>query len=348
MTFTNTMNTGAIVLAICLTQASGAFAQSMTLNYATNTPPNNVRGQAESIFLEELENASGGDISVVPYWGSSLISGREILGGVRDGIVEMGFVNINYYPNQLLLNSAFNLFPIGPAEYEDIVWSFEQMYDRIPALNEEFADQGQRIVHVYGVTPYAGVFTSEVSSLEAIEGLRVRAASRWYLNLLEGAGATPVSMPWGDLYQGLQTGAIDGVFTNLDGIHGASLDEAAPNIYFFPNLWLALPFAITINESRWQSLSEDQQAAFEAASERATERYAEIWSTAIEEILQSQRDAGYMVNVAAFDTSIAFAELPEVTNNQATWAEEARSAGTSDPEAILEQFSAVIIEALAR
>ncbi|GAA0774675.1 hypothetical protein E1180_14235 [Roseibium denhamense] len=345
---TKTLKLGTLSFAAGLAMSSALMAQNVTLNYATNTPPNNVRGEAESIFLEELETASGGEISVVPYWGSSLIQGREILGGVRDGITEMGFVNINYYPNQLLLNSAFNLFPKGPSDYEDIVWSFEQMYERIPELNEEFANQGQRIVHMYGVTPYAGVFKSEVTSLEAMEGLRVRAASRWYLNLLEGAGATPVSMPWGDLYQGLQTGAIDGVFTNLDGIHRASLDEAAQNVFFVPDLWLAIPFAITINESKWQSLTDEQKAAFELASERATARYSEIWNASIEDILQAQRDAGYTVNVAAISIADAFAELPEVANNQATWATEARDAGVSDPEAILEQFRTVISEAVAR
>ena len=334
--------------AVCVTAASTALAQSVTLSFATNTPPNNMRGDAETIFIEELQKASGGDITVIPYWGASLMEGAEILGGVRDGVADMGFVNINYYPNQLLLNSAYNLFPEGPSDYEDIAWAFDQMYERIPQLNQEFLDQGQRIVYKYGVTPYAGVFTEPVESLEDMQDLRVRAASRWYLNLLEGVGATPVSMPWGDLYQALQTNSIDGVFTNIDGIHRSSLDEAAPNVFFMPDLWLAIPFVITINEAKWQSLTPEQQEAFNVAAENARERFSGVWDQTIDRIVQAQKEAGYNVVMASDEAMQTFANLPEVQANQEMWAEEARAAGVEDPEAILSQFDEVISEAIDR
>jgi TRAP-type C4-dicarboxylate transport system substrate-binding protein len=331
-----------------LLMASGAAAQDVTLNFATNTPPNNMRGEAESIFLEELDKASGGSIGVVPYWGASLMEGREILGGVRDGVADMGFVNINYYPNQLLLNSAYNLFPKGPATYDNITWAFDQMYEAIPELDQEFADQNQRIVYKYGVTPYAGVFKSPVNSLEDMEDLRVRAASRWYLNLLEGAGATPVSMPWGDLYQGLQTGSIDGVFTNIDGIHRASLDEAAPNVFFMPDLWLAIPFIITINEDKWQSLTPEQQEAFNTAAENAQARFSSIWDGTIDQILEDQKEAGYTIVMASDEDVETFTSLPQVQTNQEMWAEEAEDAGAENPQAILDQFEEVISSAIGR
>lgn len=337
-----------VVPIAALLMASGAAAQDVTLNFATNTPPNNMRGEAETIFLEELDKAAGGSISVVPYWGSSLMEGREILGGVRDGVADMGFVNINYYPNQLLLNSAYNLFPKGPSTYENITWAFDQMYETIPELNQEFADLNQRIVYKYGVTPYAGVFKSPVAGLEDMEDLRVRAASRWYLNLLEGAGATPVSMPWGDLYQGLQTGSIDGVFTNLDGIHRASLDEAAPNVFFMPDLWLAIPFIITINEDKWQSLTPEQQEAFDTAAENAQARFSSIWDGTIDQILEEQKEAGYTIVMASDEDVETFTSLPEVQANQEMWVEEAREAGAENPRAILDQFEEVISSAIGR
>ena len=184
--------------------------------------------------------------------------------------------------------------------------------------------------------------------LDDMKNLRVRAASRWYLNLLEGVGATPVSMPWGDLYQGLQTGAIDGVFTNIDGIHRASLDEAAPNVYFMPDLWLAIPFIITINEEKWQTMTPAQQEAFATAAENAQARFSDVWNSTIEEILAAQREAGYTLIEASEDAANSFAELPEVQTNQELWSTEARDAGAADPAAILAQFEKVISEAIGR
>ena len=327
---------------------TGAFAESVTLSFATNTAPNNMRGEAESIFIEELEKASDGEIKVVPYWGSALMEGSEILGGVRDGVADMGFININYYPNQLLLNSAYNLFPKGPSTYENIAWAFDQMYEKVPELNAEFEGQGQRIVYKYGVTPYAGAFKSPVASLEHLKGLRVRAASRWYLNLLKGGGATPVSMPWGDVYQGLQTNAIDGVFTNIDGIHRASLDEAAQNVFFMPDLWLAIPFIITINEDKYQSLSDAHKEAFATANAAARERFSSVWDSTIEDILKAQEEAGYTIVKASADDVETFTSLPDVQTNQEIWAEEAKAAGVENPAKILEGFETVISEAIDR
>lgn len=348
MTRMSRLQIGAPILAAGIALGSGVLAQSVSLTFATNTPPNNMRGEAEQIFLDELANASNGEITVIPYWGSSLMEGSEILGGVRDGVADMGFVNINYYPNQLLLNSAFNLFPKGPSEYEDIVWAFDEIYSQVPELNQEFEDRGQRVVYKYGVTPYAGTFRSPVTEISDMEGLRVRAASRWYLNLLQGIGATPVSMAWGDLYQGLQTGAIDGVFTNIDGIHRASLDEAAPNIFFLPDLWLAIPFIITINESKWQSLSDAQRNAFATAAEKAQERFSAVWDSTIEDILAAQKKAGITVTVSSDEAVEVFANLPEVKSNQEMWSKEARAAGIENPEAVLQQFEEVISEAANR
>lgn len=341
-----TIRLGAFAAGITL--GTGALAQAVTITFATNTPPNNMRGEAEQIFIEELGKASGGEITVVPYWGSSLMVGAEILGGVRDGVADMGFVNINYYPNQLLLNSAFNLFPNGPSEYEDIAWAFDEIYKRVPALDQEFLDHNQRIVYKYGVTPYAGTFRSPVTEVADMKDLRVRAASRWYLSLLQGIGATPVSMSWGDLYQALQTGSIDGVFTNIDGIHRSSLDEAAPNVLFIPNLWLAIPFIITINQDKWQSLTDSQREAFAEAAEAAEARFSEVWSNTIDEILAEQREAGMTVTIADDDAVETFGNLPEVQANQELWAEEARAAGIEDPDAVLQQFEEVISEATTR
>ncbi|WP_099826470.1 TRAP transporter substrate-binding protein [Oceaniglobus indicus] len=338
-------------LAACVALAigtTGAAAQSVTLSFATNTAPNNMRGEAETIFIEELQKASNGEINVVPYWGSSLMEGAEILGGVRDGVADMGFININYYPNQLLLNSAYNLFPKGPSTYENISWAFDQMYEQVPELSEEFAGQGQRIVYKYGVTPYAGAFKSPVTKLDDMKNLRVRAASRWYLNMLDGAGATPVSMPWGDVYQGLQTGAIDGVFTNIDGIHRASLDEAAQNIFFMPDLWLAIPFIITMNEDKYQALSDEHKEAFAKADAAARERFSAVWDSTIADILKAQEDAGYTIVMASPEDVEAFTTLPDVQKNQEIWSEEAKAAGVENPEKILEGFDSVISEAVNR
>lgn len=327
---------------------STAAAAQVKLSYATNTPPTNIRGEAETIFLEALEEFSGGRIEVNAYWGGSLITGNETLGAIRDGVVDMGLVNINYYPNELLLNSAFNLFVEGPTEYEHITWAHNTIYKDVPELSEEFARFNQRRIYSYGVTPYAGAFTTEVVTLSDFEGKRVRAASQWYLNLLDGVNAVPVSMPWPDLYQALETGSIDGVFTNVDGINRSNLDEAAPNVFIAPELWLAVPFNLNINENVWNSLDDELQQAVLDASEAAQERFAERYHEILEGIYQAQRDAGYTIFEASQDDIQTFVNLPQVQQNYDRWISSAESQGAENAAEILAAIEAIISEAASR
>lgn len=124
------MSTAAITLTLGVAAVVvPSTAAAETLTYATNTAPNGLRGTAEKGFLDALSEVSGGEIEVVPYWGASVMQGDEILGGVSNGVTDMGYININYYPNRLLLNGAFQLFPEGPENYADIMSVYHAVYD---------------------------------------------------------------------------------------------------------------------------------------------------------------------------------------------------------------------------
>ena len=86
--------------------------------------------------------------------------------------------------------------------------------------------------HLAGDAGLPGAFTGKnpLTSLDDIEGDKWRAGDKWGLRFLENAGAVPVSVPWGDVYMALQTGVIDGCFTNYDGLHLMKFDEVAIRI----------------------------------------------------------------------------------------------------------------------
>lgn len=336
------------VAAMSLTIASSiaivpsSVSAAETLTYATNTAPSGLRGAAEKGFIDTLNEVSGGEIEVVPYWGSSVMKGDEILGGVKNGVTDMGYINMNYYPNQLLLNSAFQIFPEGPDNYADIMSTYHSIYEQIPELRDEFDKQGQHIVYMYPYLPYAGVFRDPVTSLDDFEDKRIRAPSQWVLSLLGSAGATPVSVPWNDTYQSLQSGAIDGVFTNYDSLSRMGMDEIAPNILTTRRLWLAVPMIITINQSKWDAMSEETQGWFEQAAVRAEKTFGEYYANEFDRIVNAQKAAGYTVTAATDEDIDKFVSLPAVKDNRETWIQSSKSAGIENPERIIEKMEVVI------
>ena len=345
---TNSLLTVALAAATAMVFAVPVAQAKITLTYATNTAPTGLRGIAEKMFVEEIEKQTNGEVKVRPFWGESLLKGKEILKGVQDGVADMGQVNVNYYPKRLLLNSGLMLFPEGPVKYENKQWVYKQFYEQIPEMANEYAKYKQQIVYIYSVNPFAGTFTTPIDSMADFKGKRIRASSRWYLSLLEGLGATPVSIPWGDCYMALQTKAVDSVFTNSDSIHRVKLDEVAPYLYYFEELWIGTPYLVTINTKKWNSLSEDVRKGIEKAARISEEKFAVAYKTIFDDIVAEQKKLGYTVKFATKDEIAAFVSLPEVAKNKQTWLEEAKELGATNPETVLEKIQAIIDQGIAK
>lgn len=313
-----------------------------TFTFATNTAVSGLRGAAEEGFVKTLEQVSDGNIQVIPYWGGSLLKGNEVLDGVKNGIADMGFININYYPTRLLLNSAFQLFPEGPVDYNTKMDLYSRIYEQLPQLDEEFAKQGQKIIYSYTYLPYAFISRDSISSIDDLKDKRIRASSRWLLNLLKGMDATPVSVPWSDTYQALQSGTIDGVMTNYDSLHRVGMDEVAPNILATRELWVAVPVLITMNLNKWNALSPEMKGYFDKAREQATKRFGEYYSTSFDSIMKTEKDAGYNVTIAKRDEIDRIIGLKAVEDNRNIWLEKAKEKGVTDSAEMLKKMSTLI------
>lgn len=322
--------------------------KAMTLTYATNTAPTGLRGVAEKMFVDEIEKQTNGEVKVRAFWGESLLKGKEILKGVQDGVADMGHVNFNYYPKRLLLNSGIMLFPEGPVSYKNKLWIYHRFYDQILEMSQEYAKYKQQIIYIYSVNPFASTFITPVNTMADFKGKRIRSSSRWYLALLEGLGATPVSIPWGDCYMALQTKAVDGVFTNSDAIHRAKLDEVGPNLYIFEELWIPTPYLITINTKKWNGFSENIRKGIEKAAKVAEEKFAVAYKIMFDDILAEQKKLGYNVKFATKDEIATFMTLPEIEKNKKTWIKEAKKLGAKNPEVVLEKIGAIIAEGIAK
>lgn len=326
-----------------------AEAKNITITYATNTAPTGLRGIAEKMFVDEIERLSDGRLKVRAYWGQSLLKGKEILKGVKNGVCDMGHVNINYYPNRLVKNSALTLFQSGPVGYENKMWIYDTMFDTIPELTAEIESYNQKVVYKYSVLPYAGTFTAPVNTIEDFKGLRVRAASRWTLSVLGGTGATPVSIPWGDCYMALETNAIEGVFTNLDAIHRTKLDEVGSNILIFKELWLPTPYLITMNMKKWKKLPKDLQGVIEKAAQNSQEKFAALSRGMFDEIVAAQKKSGYKVAFAQKTDIEKWMNLKEVQENKTKWIEEVNEAtGTTDAASILSKVEKIVSDGIKK
>ncbi|MCF7935440.1 MAG: TRAP transporter substrate-binding protein DctP [Synergistales bacterium] len=333
----------------CLTLAvlalpAASQAGPIVLRYAESGPPAGLGGEYVKIVKEEIEKATDGRVTIEVYWSGSLLKGKEILNGIKTGLVDMGYVLPAYYPKQLFVHNALSLFPVGPVGFEGAHRAMERCLQEIPAFREEMASWNQRVLYMRQMLPMALCSVDPVTGLEDFEGQQIRSSSKHYLAALEALDASPVSIPWSDCYMALQTGTIDGVFTNYDGIFATKLYEPAPHILTAKALWVPMPIFSCINLKRWKSLPEELQSAMLEADEAIVERFSRLYEEEWDHIVAAMKDEGCTVTAASREDIRRFETLPVWEGFREEWAADAAKRGIPDPEEVLEQMATIIAE----
>jgi TRAP-type C4-dicarboxylate transport system substrate-binding protein len=328
--------------------ASGGSAKQITLTLADSTAPTGLRGAGVTALVEEVEKHTNGQVKIQVHWGESLLKEKEILAGVRDGIVDIGYINPNYYPKELLVTGSFALFPQGPRKFTNMYWLYERCFEEIPALKAELEKFKLKPIYTNTVLPIAVTSTKPFVQFDDFKGKRIRAASRWWLGQLKGAGAIPVSIPWGDTYIALQTGTIDGVYTNIDGIHRTKLDEVGKHIFTCRELWVGVPFIYTMNAAKWGSLSPELQKQILKAGEAAAKRYEQLFEEEWNRIASEQKAMGCTITAASAADIGKWAAMPVVDELKREWQKEAEAAGIKDAGEVLAKIMNFVNAAIQR
>jgi len=321
---------------------SMAADKVITLTYAESGPPAGLGGNFVNIMKEEIEKNTDGKVTIEVYWQGSLLKGKEILNGVKNGMVDMGYVLPAYYPKQLFLNNAFALFPEGPTRFDNLSSAITNCFNAIPEFREELEQWDQKVLFMRFMLPMTLCSTRPFTRFEDFSGLKVRASSGNYLKALKAAGATPVSVPWSDCYMALQTGTIDGVFTNYDGIYATKLDEPAKHIFTTRELWVPMPIFVTINLNKWNSLPEDVQQGLLKANESVVRRFSDLYELEWDKIVMSQKDRGCTVTEASQEDIQKWVDLKVWNELRENWILEAEKRNVTNGAEILSTMGKVI------
>lgn len=229
-------------------------------------------------FLEpwarELEEKSDGRISVdIETAGSSLgVITRQydqVLDGISDvafglqGIPRGRFVCTQVVEMPFLTDTVeeankvlWGLFPdhLG-AEYDDV---------KMLAL----------MAHDPGVLATNG---KRVETPDDLKGLRIRVPSPFVAAMLEDLGAVPVGMPPGQVYENMQTGAIDGVVLPWAGLKEFRITEVTTNAIEIGAY--TTPFFFVMNRDVYEDMPEDLQAVVdEASGDNLVAKFSQWWT----------------------------------------------------------------------
>ena len=282
----------ALLLIFCY---ANVFAADVKLTWSSISVPGDAHTEAMKVFKEEVENLSAGHITVDLYVAGQIYTQEAELAACREGTLDMSYYSDAWLAEFVPYLSMFSA-----------VYTFSGYNHMNKVLNGEIGKKiFEEVAQKTGVRPLAAFYlgtrqlnlvekVGPVRTPEEMKGVKLRTpASPTWIALGKALGGSPTPMSFGEVYMGLKTGAIEGQDNPLPTDKNAKFYEVTKYIvltnHVVNSVWP------TINEKKWQSLSEIDQLVIRKAIEKARKFCAETNLKAEAELLDFFRGQGLIV-----------------------------------------------------
>ena len=273
--------------------AAAASDPKVTLVYAEVNPLDTIVGQTGSHFKEKVEELTGGSVVVDVQASGVLGSENDVLDAILGGSTSIDISRISAF--------ALTSYGCNKSKLLSIPFTFETRAHFWHFANSELAPEFLNEPQELGL-PVRGIFYGEegfrhfftvnpVSGIDDFKGLKLRVSNDPVMNgMVEGLGANPTVVSFGELYSALQTGVVDGAEQPIANYKSNAFPEVANNLILDGHTLGAVQAVITDNA--WNKLTENQQAAVMEAAADTQAFNADLSETAENKVLDELKSSG--------------------------------------------------------
>ena len=273
--------------------AAAASDPKVTLVYAEVNPLDTIVGQTGSHFKEKVEELSGGSVVVDVQASGVLGSENDVLDAILGGSTSIDISRISAFALTSYGCNKSKLLSI-PFTFNNRAhfWNFANS-DLAPEFLNEPQELGLPVRGLfYGEEGFRHFFTVKpVATIADLKGMKLRVSNDPVMNgMVEGLGANPTVVAFGELYSALQTGVVDGAEQPIANYKSNAFPEVANNLILDGHTLGAVQAVITDNA--WGKLTANQQAAVMAAAADTQKFNADLSETAENKVLDELRSSG--------------------------------------------------------
>lgn len=292
--------------------SSVVLSADMTLKLGHLANETNSWHLAAVKFGEELSAKTDGRIEVQVFPNESLGKEIDLINGMQLGTVDMTITGEslqNWAPMAALLAVPYAYQSL---EHMDEVASGSVGQD----IKAEIIDKAKvRPIAYFARGPRNLTSKRPITSPEELDGMKLRVPNvPLFVDVWKSLGASPTPMAFSEVFTSLQNGVIDGQENPLALIRSANFNEVQGYVNQTEHVrsWIYM----TIAESTWNKLSEEDQAAVESAAAVAQEYERGLLLESIAEdqaYLESKGMEFVEVDGAAFQAAAKDAVLANVS-----------------------------------
>ncbi len=203
------------------------------------------------------------EVEVLPT--KAVVPHRETIDAVANGILDGDLNAVSYFSGR---DPAFAIIGDLIAGYDtvDQVRTFcmhaggkeilQKLYDKYAGGN----------VHVIGCGPYAKealVSKVPINGVADLEGVKIRSPEGLAAEVFKRAGASPVSLPFSEVYTSLEKGVVDAADASAYVNNDASGMHKVAKYPIYPGIHSMAVLQFIVNKDVWEGLSPAEQKGLE-------------------------------------------------------------------------------------
>ncbi len=247
----------------------------MTLKFADTVPEKSFYGGLHKWWASEIEKRTGGKIKIQIFWMESLVKWKDMLEGVQSGMADVGWITATYHPSKLpmwfMLDNVFNF----RKDYVASVLAATETIENEPNLKVEFEKQKIFFLgaHISGQAQVG--LTKGINSVTDLKGRSLRTVGGAKTLYWQNLGVSPIFMAFGDLYEALSRGTIDGIGDLAISLADTFKLYEVVKTYYLSDTGGVVAGGLCINTDVWKKIPADLQKAILAVRYEYGIRYAQ-------------------------------------------------------------------------
>ena len=244
----------ALLPGLGLAQAGAKF----NMKIAITLPESHPTSAALKAACAEILKESNGRLTMEVYPNGQLGSDTDTVSQVRSGAIDFVCTANQIWGNLIPvvgINTLAFAFPdyatVWKAMDGDLGAHTRSLFDKIGvvAVGKSFDHGFRQITHA----------SKPITSPKDLEGMKIRVpASPVATSLFKALGASPATVPIGELYTALQTKVVDGQENALPTIEATKLYEVQKYCSYTSHMWDC--FTLVGNKRNWAALPDDLRA----------------------------------------------------------------------------------------
>lgn len=278
--------------------SAGGMASARDLTFAVGFPPGSTVVQSLEKFVAKVAENGGPGIKLYPL---SLLDLKQTGPGLRDRIVDMGYVIMPYNPAEYAnsnLGADLNMLSTVGDRIDAPGFAMtgaltEYIMLECPECVAEFARERQIYLGSISTHDYALLCTTPIRQVSDLAGKKLRVASANWGRWAEAMGATRVSISANETYEALSQGVVDCTVVHPADLLDLQLMDVTKYVTLgVPGGLFVGVGAANINIDAWRDLSEDERIAMLKAAAYNSAELSYNYYVRPMEALETAREEG--------------------------------------------------------